>query len=109
MDNQGGPDPVVVAQKQVAAFEDGRMRQQGRAARDDPDRVAAGMAVDADETVPHQIARLRSSSPRVSRATRPPADQACQNDHGQGQQDALIQANQQRGRGGGKLDLPQDR
>jgi len=51
LEHQRGAHPVVVAQEQVAAFEDRQMRQQRGAARDHPDRVAAGMAVDAEEAV----------------------------------------------------------
>lgn len=39
LEHQRGAHPAVVAQEQVAAFEDRQMRQQRSAARDHPDNV----------------------------------------------------------------------
>ena len=59
LEHQPGADPVVPAEKMLAALEHRRaLERRDRAAGDDPDRIAAGVAVDAEEGVARHGPRM---------------------------------------------------
>jgi hypothetical protein len=49
LEHQGAADPIVFGQKDLALLGHRNSRQDGGAARDDPDWVATGVGVDAKE------------------------------------------------------------
>lgn len=53
LEHESLPDPVMVSDEQVPALGDRKMREKRSAAGDETNGIAACMAIDTEETAPH--------------------------------------------------------